>query len=126
MTLSCWVFAALECAMLHQMVLKLREDGGKSRAVAVKLLELALCLAYVLYDLAPLAHSLSEAETFGVSTIVLIVLTCFAEVLLMAAEVYTICQACSWKKRGVHVHPGDRLVQDDVHKPEALPSGQPA
>jgi hypothetical protein len=126
MTLSCWVFAALECAMLHQMVLNLREDGGKSRAAAVKLLELALCLAYVLYDLAPLAHSWSNADTFGVSTIVLIVLTCLAEVLLMAFEVYTICQACSWKKRGVHVHPGDRLVQDDVHELEALPSGQPA
>ena len=59
----------------------------------VKLLEFSLCLAYVLYDLAPLARVFpgSAAEdALGTGTIGLVACTCTAEVVLMLAEIYTI------------------------------------
>ena len=95
MTLSCWLFTALECAFLHQMASNLSADRGSSRVLTVKILELALCLAYIGYDLAPLAHGLSDADTFHAGTIVLIVFACLAEVLLIAFDFYTIWQVYS-------------------------------
>jgi hypothetical protein len=85
MTLSSFIFAAFECMLLAVMA-KDQSEGegqGKGSTSMVKFLELALSLAYVLYDFA-------TTEPPGVGTTVLIVVTCLAEVLLLCVEGYTI------------------------------------
>ena len=93
MTLSSFIFSALECAFLHQMAGNLKADQGRGRACGAKLVELVLCLTYVVYDSAPLLHAWSNSATvepLGVGTIVLVAFACLTEALLIAFEGYTI------------------------------------
>ena len=58
-------------------------DAIRGSTAAVKMLELALALAYILYDAA-------TTEPPGVGTTVLVVVACLAEVLLVCFESCTI------------------------------------
>ena len=85
MTLASFVFSAAECSMLHTMA-KATSGGKGSRVTGmVKLLELALCLAYIVYETA-------TTEPPGGGTTALIVVACLAEVLLLCFEGYTVCK----------------------------------
>jgi len=83
MTLASFVFSAGECYMLHAMAKD--SSGGKGSTGMVKLLELALCLAYIVYETA-------TTEPPGGGTTALIVVACLAEVLLLCFEGYTVCK----------------------------------
>jgi len=86
MTLASFVFSALECAMLHTMAEDQKDtSGGTGSTGMVKLLELALCLAYIVYETA-------TTEPPGGGTTALIVVACLAEVLLLCFEGYTVCK----------------------------------
>jgi hypothetical protein len=82
MTLSSFLFSALECALLHGLASQVQSKGSTSM---VKLLELALSFAYIMYDYA-------TSDPPGVGTTVLIVVTCLAEVLLICFDGYTTCK----------------------------------
>ena len=79
MTLSSFLFSVMECLMLHILA---SEVQSKGRTSMVKLLELALSFAYIIYDYA-------TSEPPGVGTTVLIVVACLAEVLLICFKGYT-------------------------------------
>ena len=81
MTLAFFVFSAGECFLLHLMA----EDKDKGSTGMVKLLELALCLAYIVYETA-------TTDPPGGGTTALIVVACLAEVLLLCFEGYTVCK----------------------------------
>ena len=87
MTLAGFFFALLECFYLQVMAKELHEKGSQSTLSTgmVKLLELVLCLAYVIYDVA-------TTETPGVGTTVLVVVSCLAEALLLCFEGYTVLE----------------------------------
>ena len=85
MTLAGFFFAAFECYNLRKMA-KYGHEMSESQTLStgmVKLLELVLCLAYVIYDV-------DTTETPGVGTTVLVVVACLAEVLLLCFEGYTV------------------------------------
>ena len=86
MTLAGFFFTAFECFFLHAMA-QTRHKRSEAQSTLstgmVKLLELVLCLAYVIYDVA-------TTETPGVGTTVLVVVSCLAEVLLLCYEGYTV------------------------------------
>jgi hypothetical protein len=83
MTLASFLFSACECFMLHEMTMdNVRTDQGSITAV-VKMLEIVLAFAYVIYDAA-------TTEPPGVGTTVLVVVACLAEVLLVCFEGYTV------------------------------------
>jgi len=81
MTLSCFVFSAGECFLLLVMA----QEAHKGSTGMVKFLELALCLAYIVYEAA-------TSEPPGGGTTALIVVACLAEVLLLCFEGYTVCK----------------------------------
>ena len=90
MTLAGFLFAAFECWGLKQIAKALHEkrsERSESQSTLstgmVKLLELVLCLAYIIYDVA-------TTEPPGVGTTVLVVLSCLAEVLLLCFLGYTV------------------------------------
>ena len=86
MTLASFFFAAYECVALQEMAKESHKRSGSQSTLStgmVKLLELVLCLAYVIYDVA-------MTETPGVGTTVLVVVSCLAEVLLLCYEGYTV------------------------------------
>ena len=83
MTLASFLFSAFECYLLHIMAEDNTDEQGNGSTAAVKMLELALALAYILYDAA-------TTEPPGVGTTVLVVVACLAEVLLVCFESYTI------------------------------------
>ena len=70
--------------MLHVMASKVSEPESESKLTAmVKLLELVLCLAYIIYDVA-------ITEPPGTGTRVLIGFSCLSEVLLLCFEGFTV------------------------------------
>ena len=87
MTLAGFLFAAFECAMLAAMARELHSIRSESQSALstgmVKLLELVLCLAYIIYDVA-------TTEPPGVGTTVLVAFACLAEVLLLCFEGYPV------------------------------------
>ena len=83
MTLASFLFSAVECFLLHGMAREVSASEGKGSAGMVKLLELALALAYIVYDTA-------TTEPPGGGTTALIVVACLAEVLLLCFEGYTV------------------------------------
>ena len=85
MTLAGFFFAAFECYNLGKMAKNSHESESQSTLSTgmVKLLELVLCLAYVIYDVA-------TTETPGVGTTVLVVVSCLAEVLLLCIDSYSV------------------------------------
>jgi len=93
MTLSSFVTSAIELYFLHEMAAGreehrlqgLRRNEGKNSAGRGKLLEIALCLAYIVYGTA-------TTEPLGPGTTALIVVACLAEVLLLCFEGYTVCK----------------------------------
>ena len=83
MTLASFPFSAFECQMLHLMAKEQgQHDNGSGSTATVKFLELALALAYVIYDAA-------TTDPPGVGTTMLISLACLAEALLLCFESYT-------------------------------------
>ena len=87
MTLASFVFSAAECYLLHVMTRDTKDSSARkgSSTGMVKLLELALCLAYIVYEAA-------TTEPPGGGTTALIVVACLAEVLLLCFEGYTVCK----------------------------------
>ena len=70
--------------MLHVMASKVSESESESKLTAmVKLLELVLCLAYIIYDVA-------ITEPPGTGTRVLLGFSYLAEVLLLCFEGFTV------------------------------------
>jgi len=68
---------------LHKNRSERSESQSKLSTGIVKLLELLLCLAYIMYDVA-------TTEPPGVGTTVLVGVSCLAEVLLLCFEGYTV------------------------------------
>ena len=87
MTLASFVFSAVECYLLHRMAEDTKDSSARkgSSTGMVKLLELALCLAYIVYEAA-------TTQPPGGGTTALIVVACLAEVLLLCFEGYTVCK----------------------------------
>ena len=91
MTLASLIFSAFECYALHKMSKETSSgaesqgEGVKGSAGVVKLLELALHLAYLLYESA-------TTEPPGVGMMALIGVACLAEVLLLGFEAHTVCK----------------------------------
>ena len=99
MTLASFLFSAYECFMLHQMAEDNEDEPGNGSTAAVKMLELALAFAYIIYDTA-------TTEPPGVGETVLVVVACFAEVLLVCFEGYIIFKFTkSVKDQGLKVFP---------------------
>jgi len=84
MTLASFLFSAFECHALYVMTKETSSGGnGRTGTGMVKLLELALCLAYIVYE-SP------TTEPPPGETTALIVVACLAEVLLICFEGYTV------------------------------------
>ena len=107
MALAGFFFVYMECYLL-QVVARVSHERSESQSTLstgmVKLLELVLCLAYVIYDAA-------MTETPGVGTTVLVVVSCLAEVLLLCFEGYTVLK---YEMGSAKVSPSKR--KDSEHR----------